>query len=373
MHPQLEEPKMNAYVLHGTNQLTYEQWDKPAPGPGEVLLQVKAAGICGSDIPRIYKTGAHSHPLIPGHEFAGVVVEAGEQAEELYWRSQMPLGNQKQESLLGKRMGVFPLIPCGSCGPCKAGYYELCRNYSYLGSRRNGGFAEYAAVPAANLIELPDAVSFEEAAMLEPMAVAVHAMRRAKLEKEEPIAICGLGTIGQMLILFLQEAGFSNILAMGNKELQQQMAVQNGLPQAQYCDSRRQDPASWLLERTEGNGASLFFECVGKGETISLAINGAAPAGQIVLVGNPYSAINLEKEQYWKILRNQLTVSGTWNSSFNHSPEDDWHYVLERLGKKGIKPASLITHRFALRELERGLRIMRDKTEEYGKVMMRCG
>ncbi|MCI8646714.1 MAG: galactitol-1-phosphate 5-dehydrogenase [Firmicutes bacterium] len=361
---------MNAYVLYGTSQLTYEQWDKPAPGPGEVLLQVKAAGICGSDIPRIYKTGAHNHPLIPGHEFAGVVVEAGKQAEELYWDSQAPLGNQKKESLLGKRMGVFPLIPCGSCGPCKAGCYELCRNYSYLGSRRNGGFAEYAAVPAANLIELPDTVSFEEAAMLEPMAVAVHAMRRAKPEKEEPIAICGLGTIGQLLILFLREAGCSNILAIGNKDLQQQMAVQNGLPQVQYCDSRRQDPASWLLERTEGNGASFFFECVGKGETISLAINGATPAGQVVLVGNPHSAINLEKEQYWKILRNQLTVSGTWNSSFNHSPEDDWHYVLDRLRKKGIKPAALITHRFALRELERGLRIMRDKTEEYGKVMM---
>lgn len=364
---------MNAYILYGVNQLTYEQLDKPIPESDEVLLQIKAGGICGSDIPRIYRTGAHIHPLIPGHEFAGVVAEAGEQAEEIYWKHQAFLGKQNKENLHKKRMGVFPLLPCGRCRPCKSGRYELCRNYSYFGSRRNGGFAEYVTVPAANLIELPDTVSIEEAAMLEPMAVAVHAMRRANPEQKDTIAICGLGTIGMLLVFFLQEAGYTNILTIGNKDIQKQTAVQNGISQDQYCDSRRQDPAAWLSERTEGQGVSLFFECIGKAETVSLAIDQAAPAGRVVLVGNPYSSINLEKERYWKILRNQLTVTGTWNSSFNHSAEDDWQYVLERLKQKRIKPASLITHRFDLQELEKGLHIMRDKTEEYGKIMTYCG
>lgn len=364
---------MNAYILHGINQLRYEQTDRPVPGPGEVLLQIKACGICGSDIPRIYRTGAHSHPLIPGHEFAGIVAEAGEQAEALYWKHQgnSAEGKQEKRTLIGKRMGVFPLIPCGTCRPCREGHYELCRNYSYLGSRRNGGFAEYAVVPAANLIELPDTVSFEEGAMLEPMAVAVHAMRRAGLEsmgKEEPIAVCGLGTIGLLLVFFLQEAGCSNILVIGNKDMQKQTALENGIPQDQYCDSRRQDPAAWILERTEGQGVSLFFECVGKAETVSLAFDQTAPAGRIVLVGNPYSAVTLEKDRYWKILRNQITITGTWNSSFVHSAKDDWHYALERLEHKRIKPASLITHRLALRKLEQGLHIMWNKTEEYGKI-----
>ena len=99
---------MNAYILHGINQLRYEQTDKPVPGPGEVLLQIKACGICGSDIPRIYRTGAHSHPLIPGHEFAGIVAEAGEQAEELYWNHQgnSAEGKQEKRTLIGKRMGL---------------------------------------------------------------------------------------------------------------------------------------------------------------------------------------------------------------------------------------------------------------------------
>lgn len=363
---------MNAYILHEINQLTYKQTDRPIPGPGEVLLQVKAAGICGSDIPRIYRTGAHIHPLIPGHEFSGIVIKAGEQADVIY-REHLSVSRRdcpsQSEPLTGKRMGVFPLIPCRCCSQCREGRYELCRTYSYLGSRRNGGFAEFALVPAANLIEIPKSVSFEEAAMLEPMAVAVHAMRRANLTPSDTIAICGLGTIGLLLLLFLQEAGFSNILAIGNKHIQQQLAIQNGLPEACYCDSRQQNAGEWLMEQTGGQGASTFFECVGKEETASLAVDSTAPEGQIVLVGNPHSDIGLEQDIYWKILRNQLTIRGTWNSSFTHSADDDWHYVLNRLEQKRIRPSCLITHRFSLAELERGMHIMRDKSEEYGKIM----
>lgn len=365
---------MNAYILHGINQLRYEQTDRPVPGPGEVLLQIKACGICGSDIPRIYRTGAHSHPLIPGHEFAGIVAEAGEQAEALYWKHQgnSAEGKQEKRTLIGKRMGVFPLIPCGTCRPCREGHYELCRNYSYLGSRRNGGFAEYAVVPAANLIELPDTVSFEEGAMLEPMAVAVHAMRRAGLEsmgKEEPIAVCGLGTIGLLLILFLREAGFRRILAIGNKEFQREEAMRIGLVENRYCDSSKQDVQNWMARQTERQGASVFFECVGKEETISLAAAHVGPAGRMVLVGNPDSDIALSRDIYWKILRNQMVIIGTWNSSFTHQAGDDWQYVLERLEKRTIEPAELITHRLPLEGLEQGLHMMRDKSEVYSKIM----
>lgn len=363
---------MNAYILHKVGQLTYEQTNKPAPGPGEVLLQVKAAGICGSDIPRIYSTGAHTHPLIPGHEFSGIVVEAGEQAEAIY-REHLPASRSGSKlhpkSLMGKRMGVFPLIPCGHCSQCQSGRYELCRSYSYLGSRRNGGFAEYTAVPAANLIALPDTVSFEEASMLEPMAVAVHAMRKMNLKQKDTIAICGLGTIGLLLLLFLREAGFSNLLAIGNKEIQRKIAMQNDLPKDAYCDSGKQNVREWLLEQTGGQGVSAFFECVGKAETVSLAVDSGAPEGRIMLIGNPHSDIQLEKQVYWKILRNQLTLKGTWNSSFLHNPADDWHYVLEQLKQKRIEPAVLITHRFPLEKLEQGFHIMKNKSEGYGKIL----
>ncbi len=347
--------QMMAWILHENGRLCFETTEKPVQGEGEVLIRVKAVGVCGSDIPRIYRGGAYFYPLIPGHEFAGVVAETGADVDE---------------GLRGRRVGVFPLIPCGVCGPCRKKQYEMCRNYSYTGSRRNGAFAEYVAVPAKNLIALPEEVSFEEAAMLEPMAVAVHAMRRIQPAAQDTAVVCGLGTIGLFLLMFLKEAGVERILAIGNKELQKQMAGKLGLPEGDYCDSRRQDAVEWLMERTGGCGADLFFECVGKNETYAQAVRAAAPSGKIMLVGNPASDMALPRDVYWRILRNQLMVMGTWNSSFLHEPEDDWNYVLGRLAKKRITPADMITHRFALEGLEQGFHMMRDKTEDYVKVMV---
>lgn len=346
--------RVKAWVLHDINDLRYEEVNSPMTEENEVLVAVRAAGICGSDIPRVFYTGTYSYPLIPGHEFAGQVAAVGANADPK-WQ--------------GQHVGVFPLIPCKACLPCRKEQYEMCRHYSYLGSRRNGGFAEYVAVPQENLIALPDGVGFEEAAMLEPMSVAVHAMRKAAPSSEECIAICGLGTIGLFLLMFLLEAGRKNILVIGNKEFQKQMAGNFGLPADSFCDSRVQDVERWLLERTDGKGADVFFECVGRNETVMQAVGLTGPGGRIMLVGNPASDMTLSKAVYWKILRNQLTVFGTWNSSFTHKPDDDWHYVLDRLRDGRIAPAQVITHRLLLDELDRGLALMRDKREEYGKVM----
>lgn len=349
---------MKAWVFHGVNDLRFETIEEPALKAGEVLVAVKAAAICGSDIPRIYQTGTYSHPLIPGHEFSGIV-EKAEGDAGCEW--------------LGKRVGVFPLVPCGVCTPCRKRQYEMCRSYSYLGSRRNGGFAEYAAVPAENLIELPDNVSYREAAMLEPMAVAVHAMRRINPMAGERIAVCGLGTVGMLLLIFLMEAGYEDIFAIGNKEFQKKTAVGLGLKEENYCDGRVQDVRRWISEHTDGEGIDTFFECVGKNETFVQAVNETSPAGRICLIGNPYSDMILEKGVYWKILRNQLTVMGTWNSSFTHETEDDWHYVLDRLKQKKIAPAKLISHVFPLEGLELGLEIMRDKVQDYIKIVADIG
>ena len=345
---------MKAWVLHGAKDLRYEEVETPSLAEGEVLVKVMAAGICGSDIPRIYRDGAHRHPLIPGHEFSGMVEECASGTDAAW---------------LGKRVGIFPLIPCGECLPCQKKQYELCRKYSYLGSRRDGGFAEYVAVPEWNLLELPDNVTFEEAAMLEPMSVAVHAMRRIVPASSDIVAICGLGTIGILLLMFLREAGVKKVLAIGNKNSQKQAVLNLGLPEDCYLDSSLRNAGEWLMEQTEGQGVDVFFECVGRNDTITQAIDGTVAEGRVCLVGNPWSDITLDKAVYWKILRNQLSVTGTWNSSFTHEKLDDWHYVLERLERKRISPAELITHRIPLEELERGLTIMRDKSEDYLKIM----
>ncbi len=208
--------------------------------------------------------------------------------------------------------------------------------------------------------------------MLEPMAVAVHAMRRALPEKGETAVVCGLGTIGLLLLMFLREAGVQEagrILVVGNKEAQRKMVLELGMESGDYCDSRTQDPGQWIRERTGGLGADVFFECVGKNETVAQAVENTAPGGRICLMGNPASSMALEMETYWKILRHQLRITGTWNSSFTHGADDDWNYCMERLGAKRVDPGRLITHRYSLEELHRGLHIMRDKTQDYIKIM----
>lgn len=349
---------MKAWVLHGINNLRQEEVGMPVLAEDEVLVEVKAVGICGSDIPRVYRTGTYSYPTIPGHEFSGVVVAVGAKAAPEW---------------MDKRVGVFPLIPCKDCVPCQKRQYEMCRHYSYLGSRRDGAFAEYVAVPQWNLLELPDKVSFEQAAMLEPMAVAVHGARSAisgAFDRSNTIAVCGLGTIGLLLTMFIQEAGVPKLLVIGNKEFQKKMVLNLGIPEEHFCDSKAMDVQKWVLDRTDGLGANVFFECVGKNETVTTAVGATAPDGIVQLIGNPASDMTLEKEIYWKILRNQLTVKGCWNSSFLHSEKDDWHYVLYLLQNGRIAPEQYITHKLAFEDLEQGLRIMRDKTEEYVKVMV---
>lgn len=348
---------MKAYELYGVSDLRFEEVKTPMPLENEVLVEVKAAGICGSDIPRIYETGMYSAPLIPGHEFSGIVVQAGEYVSE---------------SWIGKRVGIFPLIPCGKCVPCQKKQFELCRNYNYLGSRTNGGFAQYVAVPESSLIELPQNVSFEQAAMLEPMAVAVHAMRNAQVNKQKTAAVLGLGTIGLFLCMFLKEAGVERIFAVGNKEFQKKQILAMGISEDDYCDSKTYNVNEWLAEKTNHAGVDVFFECVGKNETVAQAILNTAAGGTVQLVGNPASDMFFEKNVYWKILRNQLTVKGSWNSSFLHCEEDDWHYVLDCLKRNVIAPQQFITKRLAFSQLEQGLHIMRDKTEEYVKIMITC-
>ncbi len=357
---------MKAWVLNDIGSLEFMDVSKPELKPGEALVRVKACGICGSDIPRVFVTGAHNMPLIPGHEFSGVV-------EDVY--------GAEDNAWVGKRVGVFPLIACGKCSQCMSGHTELCRNYDYLGSRSNGGFAEFVAAPVDNLIELPDVVSDEAAAMLEPASVGVHAIRRAGLLKmnadgkvhdtdiyrNKRILVSGVGTIGMLVLLVLKDAGFRNLYAIGNKETQYKRFVECGFDGAHFCDSSKVDVSEWV-SGTIGE-ADVFFECIGNNDSLRYSVECTVPLGQIVLVGNPHSDMELRRNAYWKILRNQLHVAGTWNSSFNGTDGDDWHYVLSRIAA-GFDIEKLITHRLSIDNIYDGFVMMRDKTEDYCKVMM---
>ena len=352
---------MKAWILEDIDKLKLKKdVEKPILQENDVLVAVRAAGICGSDVQRVNVTGAHKMPLILGHEFAGQVVEIGTKVSD-YW--------------IDKRVGIFPLIPCRECSACKARKYEMCSHYSYLGSRQNGGFAEYTVVPEWNLIPLPDYVSYEQAAMLEPMAVAVHAMRRINISEKSTVFVCGLGTIGQLLVMFLLHRGIKNVYVIGSKDAQRVSVISIGVSEKNYCDSKTDDVREFVDRMTNGRGPDIFFECVGKNETVALALDLAAANGQVCLVGNPYTDILLDKNIYWKILRRQLVITGTWNSSFlgeweADAAEDDWHYVLRCMEEKRLRPESLITHKFEFEDLYKGFEILTRKKDDYTKIMM---
>lgn len=348
---------MKSYVLHAINDFHYEDTEIQDLTDGTVLVKVHAAGICGSDIPRIYKNGTYHYPLIPGHEFSGEVVKCSSKVDSVW---------------VGKRVGVFPLIPCMKCPQCRSKKYEMCTDYSYLGSRTDGGFAEYVRVPVWNLIELPECITYEQAAMMEPMSVAVHAIRRVfglkPLDSDETIAVYGLGTIGMLVVMFLHGMGYDNIIGVGNKDIQEKLFTEAAGEHSRYVDTRNIKFSEWT-KMSEGIDIAAVFECVGRSETIGESVLAAAPGGRVQLVGNPAGDIDLQRDIYWKILRRQLTVTGTWNSSFTHEAADDWNYVLSMLQKGMLHPEKIITHRFSMPELINGFEIMRDKSEPYMKIM----
>lgn len=244
----------------------------------------------------------------------------------------------------------------------------MCQAYNYLGSRTDGGFAEYAAVPVWNLIELPADVSLEDAAMLEPACVARHAVGRADRTDSVTAAVYGCGTIGALILQWIASMGMQYLYAVGTRE--EQKSLLSGLINCTFCNCRVEDPVDFVMEQTAGRGADIVFECVGVRESINHAVSSARAGGQVVLVGNPAGDIEFDKQVYWKILRRQLTVYGTWNSSFTREKEDDWHATIRAIQEKKIRPAGQITHRFPFEKLQDGLSVMRDKDVFTNKVMI---
>lgn len=345
---------MKAKVLRSVGNLEYCDYPIPTLNQGEVLLKVHACGICGSDIPRIFVNGTYHFPTIPGHEFSGEVVAAAD---------------KENERLIGTRATVFPLIPCKTCENCNKGSYEMCKGYDYLGSRSDGAFAEYVRVPVWNIVPIPDNLSYEAAAMTEPCAVAIHALRRAQIEIGDDVVIYGPGTIG-MLIAQWARAWGANVLLVGT-DLNNWDFVES-LGFYDYCNSSHEDAVKWVMEKTGGVGADIAIEAVGIAATACNCLESVASGGKVIFVGNPHGDYTFPQNTYWQILRKQLTIFGTWNSSYNNTKKSDWNMVVDAMASGKIDVEKLITHRFPLEEMDKGLEIMRDNKEFFAKIMVLC-
>lgn len=343
---------MKALVLHAVGDLRYEEVADPVPQKGEVLLRVEAAGICGSDIGRVLVSGTYSFPTIPGHEFAGCVVGLGEGVDQSY---------------MGKRAAVFPLIPCRKCAMCEVGQYAQCQNYDYFGSRRDGGFAQYICVPVWNLVFLPDGLSYEEAAMCEPSSVAIHALRQQGVELGDNVAIFGAGPIGLMLGLWAKIWGAKKVMLFDIDGAKLGFAREIGFTHA--YNTRDTAPEVYVNEHTDGVGADLVIEGAGVSDTFASAVKVARPFGRIVCMGNPAGDMTLPKAVYSSLLRKQLSIAGTWNSSYAAMHKNEWKMSLEAMAEGKLNVKRLVTHRMGLEAGLKPFEMMCARKEFFNKVM----
>lgn len=340
---------MKSLNLHAINDLRYEKVETPKRKIGEVLVKIKASGICGSDIQRVFDKGTYNFPTIIGHEFAGEIVEA----------------EDEDRNLIGKKAAIFPLIPCFKCENCKKEQYAQCSNYNYFGSRCDGGMAEYISVPIFNLVLSQDNVSFEELAMTEPCAVARHSIMQSKIKEGETIAIFGAGPIGIMLAKWAEIFGASKIILTDIDEKKVQFAREQGFI---ALNSTNVDPVEEIKKMTCENGVDVAIEGAGLSITLSQAIQSAANFGRVVGMGNPIKDINLPQKVYWDIMRKQLSLFGTWNSGYS-TTENDWKESIKMMenGKMNVNP--LISHKFDMKDYKKAFKIMRERKEFANKVM----
>lgn len=324
--------EMTVANLHGVGDLRIERRPIPSCGEDEVLVRIKACGICGSDVGRVFRTGTYHFPTVPGHEFAGEVVfdETGKDT--------------------GKRVAIFPILPCFRCENCRTEHYAQCSDYDYYGSRRDGGYAEYLAVKRFNLVEIPDNVSYEEAAMCEPVAVAHCAVAKLGIAKGDRVLITGAGPIGLAAGRFALAAGAASVEMIDNDPAKIRFCAERGFS-------------------AYGGGA---VDCVleGTGALLGTAVEAVKPFGRIVLMGNPSADNVLSPKIYQLILRKELSIRGTWNSVYG-TDENDWRAVLDAVSAGTIPVKDLITHRVPLEKCVEALTMMKDKTEPFCKVMIK--
>lgn len=347
-------PLMQAQVLHAVGDMRYETVSRPEPGPGQVLVRNGFCGVCGSDIPRTFVKGTYRFPTIIGHEFAGTVERCGPDVAGF---------------APGDPVAVFPLIWCGRCQACEQGKYAQCADYDYLGSRSDGAFAEFVVAPQQNLLAVPDGVSLAEAAMTEPAAVALHAVRRAGAMVGQTVAVFGAGPIGLMTAQWARIMGAGQVLLFDIVAEKLEMARSLGFPHS--FDSKRIDPVQIVEQETGGQGAHVCIEAAGVPPTMLQALAATRRGGRVVLLGNPAADVTLPAGLISQLMRQEVTILGTWNSDYSiRGNDDDWRTVLQAMAADQLRVEPLITHRVPLAGAFDALKMMRDQAEFYSKVLI---
>lgn len=291
---------MKALRWHGVKDLRLENIEEPKAEPGKAKIKVEWCGICGSDLHE-YVAGPifiplETHPLsgdkapiVMGHEFSGQVVEVGEGVTRV---------------AVGDRVVIEPIYACGTCEACKQGKYNLCDKMGFFGlAGGGGGFSEYANVPEQMLHKIPDSVSFEQGALVEPSAVALHAVRSSKLKVGDKAAVFGTGPIGLLVIEALKASGASEIYAVELSEERKQKAAELG---AIVIDPKEYDAVEEIHKRTQG-GVDVAYEVTGVSPVLTQAIQSTKIGGETMIVSIFEKEASLHPQN---IVMKERTVNG---------------------------------------------------------------
>jgi len=314
---------MKALVLQEYKHLIYEDVPTPQPAPDEVLVAVKACGICGSDVHGMDgSTGRRRPPIIMGHEAAGVIAATG---------------NGVSGWAVGEPVTFDSTIYCGQCEFCRQGLVNLCNNRRVLGVscedyRQNGAFAEFLTVPQRVLYRLPRGLQFEHAALAEPFSIALHAIRRVTITPNDTAVVIGAGMIGLGIVQVLRQAGCKIIINIDVAPDRLALAAKMGATHT--INSSSEKPDEKILALTEKRGTDLAFEAVGMTQTVDLALRCVRKGGAVTLVGNVAPKIDFPLQI---AVTRELSIFGSCAS------RGDYPDCLEMLSRGQLQAAPLIS------------------------------
>lgn len=333
--------------LVAPEKILFEKTKIPLLGEKEVLIKVKICGVCGSDV-HSYK-GKHPFvhpPIVLGHEFSGVIHQIGTRANSF-----SP----------GDRVIVEPNIVCGKCYNCLHGRYNICTNLKVVGCvGYDGAFAEYVAVPEKKVLRLPGNISFEKAALVEPVAVAVHAVRKAKQKINDVVVILGAGTIGLLVMQVAKLAGAGKVIVTDVLDYRLKKAGELGADR--LVNPASQDLIKIIQEKYGRNEVDLIYDCVGIEETISQAIQIARKGIRIMVIGVPEERIEVDLSL---IQDRELEIVGSLMYV-----REDFKAAIDFIQKEKLKVKPLVTHHFKLKDVDKAFHLITEEKKEVLKVLI---
>jgi len=321
---------MKALLLSEYKRFDLTDLPNPVPGPGEVLIRVEACGICGSDVHGYDgSSGRRIPPIVMGHEAAGTVAAVGDGVDA--YRQ-------------GDRVTFDSTVYCGQCEFCRAGEVNLCDQRQVVGVscgdyRRHGAFAEYVVVPQRIVYHLPETFSFPEAAMLEAVSVALHAVRVSELKGGETALVIGAGMIGLLTLQAARAAGCSRVFVADVDETRLRMAKEMGADETLLASGT--GLITEIQRLTGGKGVDIVLEAVGRDETVAAAIDNVRKGGTVTLIGNITPEVKLPLQ---KVVSRQIRLQGTAASA------GEYPQAIELVSNGKIKVKPLITAVAALEE-----------------------